>query len=172
MTEGDEFGPVVGRHDRVVPDDDGYRMTGTELTATVEIAPSDGAGRDAVVRVEVRAPTLSATTADAVASVVEDGWYDTFERRVVDAPDVAETDATTVKRVDREGDAVVVAVAIEAWDVATGLDDAAAVADFVEGTYVQGVIPGYEYESPASDLVSRARQNAGAEDDGTGLPPG
>ena len=33
--------------------------------------------------------------------------------------------------------------------------------DFVEGTYVQGVIPGYEYTEPVSDLLSAARQQGG-----------
>jgi len=42
-----------------------------------------------------------------------------------------------------------------------GVDDAGALIDFVEGTYVQGVIPGYEYTAPVSDLLSAARQQGG-----------
>ena len=39
-----------------------------------------------------------------------------------------------------------------------GVDDAGALIDFVEGTYVQGVIPGYEYTEPLDGLLSAARR--------------
>ncbi|MFB6305150.1 MAG: DUF5813 family protein, partial [Haloferacaceae archaeon] len=34
----------------------------------------------------------------------------------------------------------------------------------VEGTYVQGIIPGYEYTEPVASVLSEARRAAGAED--------
>jgi len=42
-----------------------------------------------------------------------------------------------------------------------GVDDAAALVNYVEGTYVQGLIPGYEYVDPVAGLVDRARQAGG-----------
>jgi len=35
------------------------------------------------------------------------------------------------------------------------------VIDFVEGTYVQGIIPGYEYTGVVDELISAARQQGG-----------
>jgi len=41
---------------------------------------------------------------------------------------------------------------------ATAADIATAFAEFVEGTYVEGVVPGYEYEPPVADLLAQASQ--------------
>ncbi|MFW6045666.1 MAG: DUF5813 family protein, partial [Natronomonas sp.] len=38
---------------------------------------------------------------------------------------------------------------------------AKAIGEFAEGTYVQGIVPGYVYQPPVSDLLSRARQTGG-----------
>jgi hypothetical protein len=103
-------------------------------------------------------PTLSATTADEVADVVEDGWTETFELRVVDVGGVTrgEHEFDPVVTVEEEQ----IAVEFELTDIneRRGVNDAGALIDFVEGTYVQGVIPGYEYADPVAGLLSAARQ--------------
>ncbi|TKX59495.1 hypothetical protein EXE44_03400 [Halorubrum sp. SS7] len=111
--------------------------------------------------VTVRVPTLSAVTADEVADVVEDGWADTFERRAVDVGGVTRTDREFDPVVEREGDEIAVTYEFVDINERRGVDDAGALIDFVEGTYVQGVIPGYEYTAPVSDLLSAARQQGG-----------
>jgi hypothetical protein len=104
----------------------------------------------------VTVPTLDGATQDAVDAVVEDGWVDTFERRVTDPTSATRTDAVDTE-VEREADAIHVRLAIEAPpDQAAA--EAKAVADFVEGTWVQGAVPGYEYAPPASGLLARARE--------------
>lgn len=128
----------------------------TAFDGEVRAEPAaDGRVRFAVT---VRVPTLSAATADEVADVVEEGWTETFELRVVDVGGVT--------RADREFDPTVavgddeITVEFELTDVneRRGVDDAGALIDFVEGTYVQGVIPGYEYVDPVAGLLSAARQ--------------
>ncbi|SDF54846.1 hypothetical protein SAMN04488067_105161 [Halorubrum xinjiangense] len=140
-------------------DGDGWVSTTTAFDGRVRAAPAEeGRIRFAVT---VRVPTLSAVTADEVADVVGDGWADTFERRVVDVGGVTRTDREFDPVVEGEVDEITVAYALTDINERRGVDDAGALIDFVEGTYVQGVIPGYEYTEPVSDLLSAARQQGG-----------
>ncbi|TKX73892.1 hypothetical protein EXE46_11975 [Halorubrum sp. GN11_10-6_MGM] len=140
-------------------DGDGWVSTTTAFDGRVRAEPADG-GRVRLA-VTVRVPTLSAVTADEVADVVEDGWADTFERRAVDVGGVTRADREFDPVVEREGDEIAVAYALTDINERRGVDDAGALIDFVEGTYVQGVIPGYEYTDPVSGLLSAARQQGG-----------
>ena len=144
-------------HGSFEPDGEGgWTAEATPFDAAVRAEPvAEGRVRFAVT---VRVPTLAATTADAVADVVEEGWIETFERRVVDVGGVTRGDHEfdpTVAVGDEE-----IAVEFELTDVneRRGVDDAGALIDFVEGTYVQGVIPGYEYTEPLDGLIATARQ--------------
>ncbi|WP_435074487.1 DUF5813 family protein [Halorubrum sp. HHNYT27] len=138
---------------------DGEGVWTSETTAfdgRVRAEPAaDGRTRFAVT---VRVPTLSATTADEVADVVEEGWTETFELRVVDVGGVTrgEHEFDPVVAVD-DGEIV---IDFELTDIneRRGVNDAGALINFVEGTYVQGVIPGYEYTDPVAGLLSSARQ--------------
>lgn len=145
---------------------DRYVATATPFEGVVAAEPGDG-GR---IRfdVTVRVPMLDATTADDVAPVVEEGWYETLERRLDTIgggvlagdhdpePAVAET--------THEGDRVAeVTTSFEDIDPNRGVDDAAAFVDFVEGTYVQGVIPGYDYVDPVAGIIAEARRAAGSD---------
>ncbi|WP_048076462.1 DUF5813 family protein, partial [Halorubrum sp. AJ67] len=96
---------------------------------------------------------------DEVADVVEDGWADTFERRVVDVGGVTRREREFDPVVETDGDEIAVTYALTDGNERRGVDDAGALIDFVEGTYVQGVIPGYEYTGPVSELLSAARRH-------------
>jgi hypothetical protein len=136
----------------------GWTATTTAFDAAVEAEPTpedDGRIRFSVT---VRVPTLSAVTVDDVADVVETGWCETFERRVVDVGGVTRGNHEFDPQVERDGDEIVVEFALTDVNERRGVDDAGALVDFVEGTYVQGVIPGYEYTDPVSGLVSSARR--------------
>jgi len=126
-------------------------------------AAGDGRLRFAVT---VRVPSLSAVTAGDVADVVETGWFETFERRVIDVGGVTRGDHEFDPDVDRGTDEIVVHFDLTDSNERRGVNDAGALIDFVEGTYVQGVIPGYEYTEPVSDLISSARRQGGDETDG------
>ncbi|GAB7009301.1 DUF5813 family protein [Halorubrum trueperi] len=132
---------------------------------TAETTPFDGEVRaepasDGRVRfaVTVRVPTLSAVTADEVADVVEEGWAETFELRVIDVGGVTRRDREFDPVVEIGTNEIVVEFELIDGNERLGVDDAGALIDFVEGTYVQGVIPGYEYTDPVAGLLSAARR--------------
>ncbi|MFB6092066.1 MAG: DUF5813 family protein [Haloquadratum sp.] len=145
--------------------DDRYAVRTTVFDATVTLGRRDGA---AVFTVVVSVPTLDAVTEEHVASVVEDGWYETFALRLDDVDGVvsgADPDVTT----ERAADAITVEIELADPDARRGADDAVAAVEYVEGTYVQGVIPGYEYTDPVRDLIQRATDAAGGREGGTPL---
>ncbi|MFC7158105.1 DUF5813 family protein [Halomarina halobia] len=45
-------------------------------------------------------------------------------------------------------------------------DVAKALAEYAEGTYVEGIVPGYTYRPPVSELLARAQQSGGGGDGG------
>jgi len=133
-----------------------WTATATPFDGEVRAAPAaDGRVRFSVT---VRVPTLSATTADEVADVVEEGWIETFELRVVDVGGVTRGDHEFDPVVSVGDDEIAIDFELTEINERRGVDDAGALIDFVEGTYVQGVIPGYEYTEPVDGLLSAARQ--------------
>jgi hypothetical protein len=113
--------------------------------------------------VTVIAPTLSAATAGEVADVVETGWFETFELRVGDVGGVLRGDRDLAPAARRTDDRVIVESTFADLDPRRGVADALALINFVEGTYVQGVVPGYEYEGAVAELVTSARRTGGSD---------
>lgn len=160
-------------------DDGEYEATTTPLEGVVTATAADAdesASRE--YRVVVRAPVLDAVVeGEAVADVVQTGWFETLERRLADVHTVAETDSATPPEIRLEGEEVVVAVEFARADPERAAEDAKAIIDFVEGTWVQGIIPGYDYDEPAAGLLERATQNYdddgsdGSGSDSSGVPP-
>lgn len=164
-----EIPDAFARHDAFEPtDDDGtYELDSTafDVTVTATGVESEKAG---AFTVHVEVPSLSASVADPddVAPVVEDGWFETFERRLADAYDVAKTSYGDEPVIDRDPMEIVVSLSFETWSARDGVDDAKALAEYVEGTFVQGLIPGYDYVGAAADLRGAATANAATEADG------
>lgn len=133
-----------------------FRSTTAYFDAAVDAEPTEDRG----IRfdVTVRVPVLSAVTEGHVADVVEDGWYETFERRVVDVGGVTRIDRDLNPEVHRDASEAVVELSLTDSNERRGVDDAGALIDFVEGTYVQGIIPGYEYTEPVASVLSKARR--------------
>ena len=138
---------------------DEYASTKTPFDAvvTVETTESSHVRFD----VEVRVPTLSAVVEGDVADVVEEGWTETFEIRIADAKGVTRKEHGVEPTVEGAGETLVVRVSFTDINERRGVDDAAALVTFVEGPYVQGVIPGYEYTEPVSSIMSSARDAGG-----------
>lgn len=137
-------------HDGFERDDDGYVVTTTPFDG--HVTASDP------IEVTVRMPTLSAVVVDdSVADVVESGWFETLELRLEDANTVVSTEDATPPEIERNGDEVVLSVEFSGYPDRAA-DDAKAVVDFVEGTWMQGIIPGYEYDEPAAEMLNRARR--------------
>lgn len=155
----ESFSPLESDADEA----DAYTLETTVFETTV-IADEAEEPRDGAFTVGVRLPTLGAATDDHVAPVVEDGWFETFERRLEDTFSVAHTSTHEEPRVERDRDEEIVEVTLEyvAWDANEGVDDAKTLIEYVEGTYAQGIVPGYSYRGPAATLLENAQQ-AGAE---------
>lgn len=158
-------------HDAFEPADDGYRLTTTVFDATVTAEAADGE-RDGRFAVVVTLPTLDAAAADPVAAVVEDDWFETLERRLRDVFTVARTSTHDDPVVDRIDDEVRVTLAFTAWNAREGVEDAKALVEFVEGTYAQGIVPGYEYRGAAATLLENAqsRGQEASEGERGGMP--
>ena len=147
---------AFGDHDSFEREDDEWVSVTTAFDGAVGVEPAeDGRTRFTIT---VRVPTLSTVTEDEVADVVEDGWADTFERRAVDVGGVTRAEREFDPVVEYDADEIRVTYAFTDINERRGVDDAGALINFVEGTYVQGVIPGYEYTEPVSGLISSARR--------------
>jgi len=167
VEEPDAAARSLADHRAFERSEDGHAVTTTPFEATVTATPAEAEGRDAAFEVVVEVPTLDAAVAEAVvADVVEDGWFETLALRLEDAYGVAEVDALADPEIERTGDRVLARFEFVAWNADAGVADAKAIVDYVEGTYVQGIVPGYEYAEPVASLVSRATHQADGEDGG------
>lgn len=125
---------------------DAYVVLGSEtLTVTVEV------------------PTLDAAVVnETVPDVVEDGWYDTFQRRVRDV-EGATTAGVTGPVLSRHEGTIAVETTIDMREGAA-VSDALAVINFVEMTWFGGVIPGYEYEERVQNVREQASEVGGSDE--------
>ena len=146
-------------------DDGGYTVTTTTFDGSVEVGAEGGT---IVLSVTASVPMLDAATEDAVASVVEEGWFDTIELRIEDV-DGALRGGDAEVSVRQAGDEAIVEVELRDLDATRAVADAVAVAEYVEGTYVEGIIPGYEYADPVAQLIQQAADAAGGSKGGTPL---
>ncbi|AAG20110.1 DUF5813 family protein [Halobacterium salinarum] len=111
------------------------------------------------VEIAVVVPTLDAATTEQVADVVSDGWYETFERRVRDADSVTRAEDVSVSAVTRAGGEITVTLTM-APRSGMAADDALALVNYVEGTWFQGIVPGYDYIEAVRAMREQAAQNA------------
>ncbi len=140
-------------------ENDASRVTTTPFDA--RIAVGDGPDGRIEYTVTVRVPTLDRVVEESVADVVVDGWADTFRRRVEHIGSITQAGHDLEPTVTHETDTLVARVSFTDLDPHRGANDAVAVADYVEGVYVQGVIPGYDYGDPVAGLIDDARAAGG-----------
>ncbi|MFB6266780.1 MAG: DUF5813 family protein, partial [Halodesulfurarchaeum sp.] len=126
----------------------------TDLTFRAWVRP----GPEPVLVAEV--PTLDAVVeGETVAPVVEEGWFETLDRRLTDAPGVVDGRAEA-PTVTRSGETIRIEVPMTA-EGTQAPEDAVALATYIEGTWVEGIIPGYEYEDRIQSIRERAREAGG-----------
>jgi len=135
----DAVADVFESRDTFVPSGEGYVVETTSFTG--HVTANEGEKWKTDYEVTVRTPTLQAATADEVGDAVRDGWFETFERRLEDAPKATR-----------------VAVDVDEYTV-----------EYVEGTYVEGIIPGYNYVGVVADLMDSA-STGGSEGSRGGTP--
>jgi hypothetical protein len=169
MTEGTpaRAARAFQRHDAVSDDEGSHRVTSTAFDAIVSGVAVDGTIR---YQVTVTAPSLEAATSDPVGEAVASGWFETFERRLADAPKATRASLDLERlEVERRGLDVVVTFGFDWDDPDRAVEIAKTLVEYVEGTYVEGAIPGYSYESPVADLLSAAETGGDGERGGTPL---
>jgi hypothetical protein len=156
-------------HEAFEASDEGYRVTTTVFDATVTATEAEEFGYRFTVT--VRAPMLrEAVAEEVVGPAVEEGWFETYERRLEDATMAtrSQVDLEGYEVVDEDGEAVATFV-FEYGDAEGGAAIAKTIVEYVEGTYVEGVVPGYEYASPVADLLQQAKAT-GSEGERGGTP--
>jgi len=147
-------------HDAFERDGDGFLVTTTTFEGRVTAV--EGPEHLSAYTVTVRVPTLSAATADEVGEAVAEGWFETLERRLADAPTATREDVDLgTFDVERDEPDVFVTYGFEHGDADRAVAVAKAFVEYVEGTYVEGIIPGYEYVPPAAELIDSASQGGG-----------
>lgn len=147
-------------HDAFEESDAGYRVTTTAFEGTV--TADDAAEWRVAYTVTVRGPTLDAATVGDVGDAVADGWFDTLERRLEDAPKATRTEVDLDGyTVERDGEDVIVTYGFELGNADTAARVAKTFAEYVEGTYVEGIVPGYDYEGALAELVDQAQTGEG-----------
>jgi len=161
-------------HDAFLADDGAYRVETTAFDGRVEIGiekgDEDRDGRSLRYRLVVRAPTLSAATEESIGPNLEEGWFETYERRLEDAPGAVRDDVELEElTVHTGGGEAVAEFTFTLGDVDRAPAVAKAVTEYAEGTYVEGIVPGFTYRPPVSDLLGRARK--AGEGEGTGPMP-
>jgi hypothetical protein len=166
MTETDELPERAARafagQDAFERADGAFEVTTTKFGGRVTAAETDDWALEYTLT--VRAPMLSTAVAgEAVGDAVEDGWFETYERRLEDAPQATridvELDDLTVREEDGE--------AVAAFTFTHGNADqvplvAKTFAEYLEGTYAEGIVPGYDYEGVVEDLIGDARSQGGS----------
>jgi len=156
-------------HDAYTITDGATTVTTTifDGTVAVEEAENDWAHRYVVT---VTVPTLTGAVAGDVGSAVESGWLDTLERRLEDAPKAtrASVELETFD-VETHGEEIVVTYAFTSGTPRQAADIAKTFVEYVEGTYVEGIVPGYDYQPPVSKLLQQA-QSGGSEGERGGTP--
>jgi hypothetical protein len=157
----DEIRDAAATRDALEPAGEGYRVTTTRFDARVTATPSPENDWASVFTATVEVPTLAGAVDGEVGAAVQDGWLDTLERRLGEAPKATRASVDPDLSVEVAGDIVTVTYDFEFGSAARGLDVAKTFVEYVEGTYVEGIVPGYDYQPPVSDLLSQAGQGSG-----------
>jgi hypothetical protein len=135
----------------------GFAVATTAFEGVLRAAVPDEETTEYTVR--VRVPTLDAATADDVGDAVAADWLRTLRRRLEDAPQATRADVELDAIEVEAGDDTVDIEYVFSWDSPRRAPEIVkALVEFVEGTYVEGVVPGYEYEPPVADLLTQASQ--------------
>ena len=142
-------------HDSVALGEEGFEITTTVFDGFV--TASEGPKWKHTYTVSVYVPTLEAAATEAIGPAVLDGWQDTLERRLEDAPKATRASVELVdfdvERIDEE---LQITYSFEWGNETKATEIAKTFVEYVEGTYVEGLVPGYEYEAPVSDLITSA----------------
>jgi hypothetical protein len=158
------------RHDAYSGGDGEYVLETTAFDSQVTATETDSWALRYTLT--VRAPSLDSAVEEDVGSSLLDGWFETFERRLEDAPMAVRDDIELGEHsVQSENDRAIVTLSFPFGNADRAPDVAKAMAEYVEGTYVEGVVPGFTYRPPVSELLDHARQGEGDDSGNSGPMP-
>lgn len=151
-----EVAAAFDNHDSLTTRKGSGVVTTTAFEGTVTADTRDG---PTAYTVTVEVPTIESATSGEVGDAVAADWLRTLRRRLEDAPTAtrAAVDLDSFE-VGTHEDTVHIEYSFSYTSPARAANIATAFVEFVEGTYVEGIVPGYEYESPVADLLSQASQ--------------
>ena len=151
-------------HDAYESDDGEYALTTTPFDGRVTVDDDE-------YRVWVTMPTLDAATEEPIENVLENGWFETLALRLADAGGATRTDVDVPEpTVERRNGEVHVEWLLAHGDGARAAEAAKALVEYAEGTYVEGIVPGYSYLPPVADLIARARTEGDGEGERGPMP--
>jgi hypothetical protein len=154
-----EVADVFDARDTFVAGGDRYAIETTRFEGYV--TAREGHEWRTTYMVTVKAPTLDAATADEVGDAVRSGWFETLERRLEDAPKATRVAVDLDEfSLERDGGDIVVTYQFSLGGEREAADVTKAVVEYVEGTYVESIIPGYEYVGVVAELLQSASSGA------------
>ena len=141
---------------------DGYQLTTTVFDSNVTATTLDDGYR---IEVRVTGPLLGSVVDGQVAPIVETDWFETFERRLNDLFSIAQScrnadSAQPTWSIKRDSTTFTLTLEFRANQVSLGVSDTKALIEYIEGTYAQGLIPGYSYRNEAKTLLENAQHNS------------
>ena len=149
---------ALAGHDGLRETEDGYCYDQTSFAAVATV-------ESATLAVTVRMPALAAVVEGSVGDAVAAGWYETLCRRLEDVDQALSVGSAAITpRTRSTPETVTVTYEIDLQTPERAGDDVVAVAQFVEGTYLQGVVPGYAYTDPVRSMLQQASAAAGSDD--------
>jgi hypothetical protein len=143
-------------HDAFESTPDGYRLTTTAFEAVVR---GEDAGHTDQYTIVVHAPTLVSATVEDVGPALAESWRETLTRRLDSAPKSTRATVTLDElSVEESGEQLRIEFQFSWGNPDRAVEIAKTFIEYVEGTYVEGIVPGYEYKPPVSELLSDASQ--------------
>lgn len=158
------------RHGGFAVGPSGIRVETSPFRATVEI---ESGSATVSYTVSIEMPTLAAVVeGESVGDVVHEGWAETLARRIREAHHAASEIENASYDISWDREEVTAHITIRRPSAAHPPTDAiVSLVQYVEGTYLQGVIPGYDYGPPVDEMLSAARQRGAEPTDDSGLDP-
>jgi len=152
----DRLRTAFDTHGAFEPTTEGYRLTTTAFDAVVR---GEDAGHTDQYTITIHAPTLDGATVEDVGPALADSWRETLTRRLESVPKSTRA-SVTLDRLDVEqsGDQLRIEYQFSWGNPDRAVEIAKTFIEYVEGTYVEGIVPGYEYQPPVSELLSDASQ--------------
>ncbi|PNW33234.1 UNVERIFIED_CONTAM: hypothetical protein BEN50_18895, partial [Euhalothece sp. KZN 001] len=129
---------ALGRASTAVPTEAGsFSLEVTVFTISVEPSSVDG---QPAFDLRVLVPPLGMVTEEPIPSVVEDEWFRTFELRLADIAGATRGHRSLAVDTERGPAMIAVDITVADQNLDRALADITAVAEYIEGTYVEGLI--------------------------------